>query len=153
HSVRPSLRSCAGAQGQFRGDDMLLGCGGVRLDWLLPAVPSPPMNRINTDHNSHSLEPDAAAGTLGIARRPMHFQERVIGCFKGLATGDTIGKQTEILSRAEVHNWYPGGVTGFHGRPGDIIPRYAGKRYEWRIGETTDDTEQTLAVARALLKE
>jgi len=33
-----------------------------------------------------------------------------------------------------------------------VIPRYAGTRYEWRIGETTDDTEQTLAVARALLR-
>jgi ADP-ribosylglycohydrolase len=27
-----------------------------------------------------------------------------------------------------------------------------GKRYQWRIGETTDDTEQTLGVARALLR-
>src|SRR5437899_6250870 len=34
-----------------------------------------------------------------------------------------------------------------------IIPRYVDNRYEWRIGETTDDTEQTLAVARALLTE
>lgn len=81
----------------------------------------------------------------------MQFQERVIGCFKALATGDAIGKQTEMLSRADVHRWYPGGITGFHGQPGEIIPRYAGQRYEWRIGETTDDTEQTLAVARALL--
>ena len=47
----------------------------------------------------------------------------------------------------------PDGITGFHGQPGEVIPRYAGKRYEWRIGETTDDTEQTLAVARALLRE
>jgi len=77
----------------------------------------------------------------------------VIGCFQGLATGDAIGKQTETLSRAEVLRWYPGGVTGFHGRAGDVIPRYVGKRYEWRIGETTDDTEQTLAVARALVSE
>jgi len=83
----------------------------------------------------------------------MQFQERVIGCFKALATGDAIGKQTETLSRAEVQRWYPGGITGFHGQPGDVIPRYAGKRYEWRIGETTDDTEQTLAVTRALLGE
>lgn len=77
----------------------------------------------------------------------------MIGCFAGVATGDAIGKQTETLSRAEVQQWYPGGITGFHGRPGDVIPRYVGKRYEWRIGETTDDTEQTLAVARALLSE
>src|SRR5215467_11371188 len=83
----------------------------------------------------------------------MQFSQRVIGCFKALATGDAIGKQTEMLSRADVQRWYPGGIAGFQGRPGDVIPRYAGKRYEWRIGETTDDTEQTLAVARALLRE
>jgi ADP-ribosylglycohydrolase len=83
----------------------------------------------------------------------MAVQERVIGCFKALATSDAIGKQTEMLSRADVQRWYPGGITGFHGQPGEVIPRYAGKRYEWRIGETTDDTEQTLAVARALLRE
>ena len=83
----------------------------------------------------------------------MGYEERVVGCFKGLATGDAVGKQTETLARADVQKWYPGGVTGFHGRPGDVIPRYAGKRYEWRIGETTDDTEQTIAVARALLRE
>jgi len=81
------------------------------------------------------------------------YKERVIGCFKGLAIGDAIGKQTETLTRAEVHKWYPGGITGFHGRPGDVIPRYLGKRYQWRIGETTDDTEQTMAVARAILRE
>ena len=83
----------------------------------------------------------------------MAVQERVIGCFKALATGDAIGKQTERLSGPDVQRWYPGGITGFHGQPGEVIPRYAGKRYEWRIGETTDDTEQTLAVARALLRE
>ena len=84
---------------------------------------------------------------------PTRYEQRVTGCFQGLATGDAIGKQTETLARAEVLRWYPCGITGFQGRPGDVIPRYAGKRYEWRIGETTDDTEQTLAVARALLRE
>ncbi len=83
----------------------------------------------------------------------MRFQERVIGCFKALASGDAIDKQTEMLSRADVQQWYPAGITGFHGQPGEVIPRYTGKRYEWRIGETTDDTEQTLAVTRALLRE
>jgi ADP-ribosylglycohydrolase len=82
----------------------------------------------------------------------VRFEDRVIACFKGLATGDAIGKQTETLQHAEVRKWYPEGITGFQGRPGDVIPRYAGKRYPWRIGETTDDTEQTLAVARALLR-
>src|SRR5580704_4192951 len=83
----------------------------------------------------------------------MRFEERVIGSFKALAIGDAIGKQTETLAWADIQKWYPGGITGFHGQPGAIIPRYAGKRYEWRIGETTDDTEQTIAVARALLRE
>jgi ADP-ribosylglycohydrolase len=83
----------------------------------------------------------------------MEHTERAIACFKGLATGDAIGKQTETLSRANVRKWYPDRITGFHGQPGDVIPRYLGKRYEWRIGETTDDTEQTIAVARALLRE
>jgi ADP-ribosylglycohydrolase len=83
----------------------------------------------------------------------MTILERVTGCLTGLATGDAIGKQTEMLSPADVPKWYPQGIRGFEGQAGLIIPRYAGKRYEWRIGETTDDTEQTIAVARALLRE
>jgi ADP-ribosylglycohydrolase len=83
----------------------------------------------------------------------MRLEDRVIGCFKGLATGDAIGKQTETLTREGVREWYPQGITGFHGKPGEVIPRYRGKRYEWRLGETTDDTEQTAAVARAILRE
>ena len=80
--------------------------------------------------------------------------ERVAACLKGLATGDAIGKQTETLSRDDVARWYPDGVRGFEGPPGSVIPRYAGHaRYEWRIGETTDDTEGTIAVARAILRD
>jgi ADP-ribosylglycohydrolase len=82
----------------------------------------------------------------------LSYRGRVIACFKALASGDAIGKQTEALSHPEVRRCYPAGISGFHGNPGDVIPRYAGNpRHEWRIGETTDDTEQTIAVARALL--
>ena len=82
----------------------------------------------------------------------MGYRARAVACFKALASGDAIGKQTETLSHSDVRRWYPDGISGFHGRPGDVIPRYAGNsRYEWRIGETTDDTEQTISVARALL--
>jgi len=80
------------------------------------------------------------------------IRERAAACFKGLATGDAIGKQTETLAHSDVRKWYPQGVEGFHGRPGDVIPRYVGKRYEWRVGETTDDTEQTIAVGEALVR-
>lgn len=78
-------------------------------------------------------------------------RDRVIGCLKGIATGDAIGKQTETLAHENVSRWYPHGIHGFEGTPGTVIPRYAGKKYEWRFGETTDDTERTIAVARAIL--
>jgi len=77
-----------------------------------------------------------------------------VGCFKGIATGDAIGKQTEMLSRKDILRWYRHGIGGFEGTPNAIIPRYAGNsKREWRIGETTDDTERTLAVARAILRD
>jgi ADP-ribosylglycohydrolase len=78
--------------------------------------------------------------------------ERVLGCLQGIATGDALGKQTETLSREDVRRWYPDGLRGFEGTPGAVIPRYVGNsKREWRIGETTDDTERTVAVARAII--
>ncbi|MBI4265506.1 MAG: ADP-ribosylglycohydrolase family protein [Acidobacteria bacterium] len=80
--------------------------------------------------------------------------DRIVAALKGVATGDAIGKQTETLSREGVRRWYPDGVRGFEGRPGTVIPRYVGHaRYEWRVGETTDDTENTIAVAHAILRD
>ena len=80
--------------------------------------------------------------------------DRILACLKGIATGDAIGKQTETLSRDGVLRWYPDGVRGFEGPAGTPIPRYVGNaRREWRIGETTDDTEGTIAVARAILQQ
>ena len=81
------------------------------------------------------------------------MNERILGCLKGIATGDAIGKQTEMLSRDGVLRWYPDGIRGFEGPAGTPIPRYVGNaKREWRIGETTDDTEGTIAVARAILQ-
>jgi ADP-ribosylglycohydrolase len=78
--------------------------------------------------------------------------DRILACLNGIATGDAIGKQTEMLSRKDVLRWYPQGVRGFEGTPGGIIPRYVeNSKREWRIGETTDDTERTIAVARAII--
>jgi ADP-ribosylglycohydrolase len=78
--------------------------------------------------------------------------DRIAGCLQGLATGDAIGKQSEMLSHEDVRRWYPHGIRGFEGAPGAIIPRYTGNsKREWRIGETTDDTERTIAVARAII--
>ena len=78
--------------------------------------------------------------------------DRILGCLQGIAIGDAIGKQTEMLSRDDVPRWYPNSIRGFEGTPNTIIPRYVGNsKHEWRIGETTDDTERTLAVARAII--
>jgi ADP-ribosylglycohydrolase len=79
---------------------------------------------------------------------------RIVACLQGVALGDAIGKQTEGLSVHAVRQWYPEGVRRFEGQPGSTIPRYAGNaKREWRIGETTDDTERTVAVARAILED
>jgi ADP-ribosylglycohydrolase len=79
---------------------------------------------------------------------------RVLACLHGIATGDAVGKQTENLSREDVQRWYPNGVNGFEGPPGTLIPRYRGnKKHEWLVGETTDDTERTLAVASAIIRD
>jgi ADP-ribosylglycohydrolase len=79
-------------------------------------------------------------------------KNRILASLKGLATGDAIGKQTENLSRDGITAWYPHGVHGFAGRPGTTIPRYAtSRKHQWLFGETTDDTERTIAVARAVL--
>jgi ADP-ribosylglycohydrolase len=77
-----------------------------------------------------------------------------VACLHGVATGDAIGKQTETLARDELLRWYPRGLSGFEGVPGDVIPRYVkNRKREWRIGETTDDTERTLAVARTIIRD
>ena len=77
--------------------------------------------------------------------------DRILGCLQGIAIGDAIGKQTEMLSREDVQRWYPNGIRGFEGTPNAVIPRYGNSKHEWRIGETTDDTERTVAVARAII--
>lgn len=85
---------------------------------------------------------------------PYTCADRIVACLQGIATGDAVGKQTEGLSRDGVQRWYPNGLRGFEGIPGVVIPRYAANsKRRWRIGETTDDTERTLAVARAILAE
>jgi ADP-ribosylglycohydrolase len=82
----------------------------------------------------------------------MNVCDRIAACLKGIATGDAIGKQTESLSRADVLRWYPQGIRGFEGPINGVIPRYGGNsKRNWRFGETTDDTERTIAVARAII--
>ncbi|MFD3157565.1 ADP-ribosylglycohydrolase family protein [Haloimpatiens sp. FM7330] len=80
-------------------------------------------------------------------------KNRILGCLKGLAVGDAIGKQTETLAFEQIKEWYPNGINGFQGEIGTIMPRYKNRHYDWKFGETTDDTEQTIAVAKAIIEE
>ena len=52
--------------------------------------------------------------------KSLDYTERAVACFKALASGDAIGKQTETLSRAGVLRWYPDGISGFHGAQGTL---------------------------------
>lgn len=80
-------------------------------------------------------------------------KNRILGCLKGLEVGDAIGKQTETLTFDQIKEWYPNGIRGFEGEIGTIMPRYQNRHYDWRFGETTDDTEQSIAVAKAIVEE
>src|SRR5258708_2120138 len=81
-------------------------------------------------------------------------EDRAIACLRGLATGDAVGKQTETLTHSDVAKHYPDGIKGLEGKTGNVSRRYRNnKRRQWRVGETTDEHEQTIAVARALLHE
>ena len=111
---------------------------------------------MNAKHRSATLN----RGHLDTGRRSsgdhgtVTAADRILGCLQGIATGDAIGKQSEMLAHTDVRRWYPHGIRGFEDAPGTVIPRYAGNsKHEWRIGETTDDTERTIAVARAIIAE
>jgi len=78
----------------------------------------------------------------------MSSTERILSCFQALASGDAIGKQTEMLSRRDVTNWYPGGITGFHGRPGDIIPRYLQQRLGYKVATFISSTSDVAKIAQ-----
>ena len=116
------------------------------------AQPDPSNPRNSTYHPL--ANPLTSTISIGLLPRPATFStfERIAACFAGIAVGDAVGKQTEMLAHVQVSQWYPLGVRGFEGTPGTIIPRYAGNsKREWLIGETTDDTERTIAVANAII--
>jgi hypothetical protein len=51
--------------------------------------------------------------------------DRILGCPKGIATGNAFGKQTEMLSRDEMIRWYPH-ASDLNGKT--HRERYAGKQ-------------------------
>ncbi|MGW1076785.1 ADP-ribosylglycohydrolase family protein [Streptomyces sp. NPDC002537] len=74
------------------------------------------------------------------------LQSRAAGALYGLALGDALGMPTQMLSRPQIVSRYGPVLTGFHAAPADH-PIAAGMP----VGTVTDDTEQTLLLARVLL--
>lgn len=70
--------------------------------------------------------------------------ERVLGCLYGVAVGDAMGTAAYLVRAESVAKWGP--VTDFL-TPRDDNPIHRG----FRRGQVTDDTEQTVALAEAII--
>jgi ADP-ribosyl-[dinitrogen reductase] hydrolase len=66
------------------------------------------------------------------------LHDRVLGGLLGVAVGDALGATTEFMA--------PKGIKARYGVHREIV---GGGTLKWRAGEPTDDTDLTLAVARA----
>ena len=74
------------------------------------------------------------------------LREKVVGMFLGIGIGDALGMPVETMTADEIRNRF-GRVTTYMDMPDD---------HKWhhnlKAGQTTDDTQLTLAVARAIIK-
>jgi len=78
---------------------------------------------------------------------PMGFQKRTWGALAGCALGDAMGMPTEMLSREDIARSFPNGVHELsRSTPYDVFGR------SLAAGEITDDTINTLLVARMLIE-
>ncbi len=71
--------------------------------------------------------------------------DRIRGVIYGQAIGDALGLGTEFLSKRQVSQYYPRGLSGYH-----QIVRDA-HRQRWAVGDWTDDTDQMLCILDSLL--
>ncbi len=68
---------------------------------------------------------------------------KATGCLAGIALGDALGRATEFMTREEIRERY--GWLDHFAAPMTMHPGYADP-----LGKITDDTEQTLVIARLL---
>jgi len=73
------------------------------------------------------------------------LEERALGCLRGVAVGDALGRMTEGYWPGEIAMAYGGPITGFQ-EP--IQPRSS---HTWARAEVTDDTTFTLLLANSIL--
>ena len=77
----------------------------------------------------------------------MNREDKVLGVLFGEAIGDALGLGTESMNREEVLKHYPDGLFTYD----QIIQDEHRKR--WYKGMWTDDTEQMLCIAKAIIKD
>lgn len=77
---------------------------------------------------------------------PSSMVERVLGALHGVAVGDALGIPAGHYSPEEIPIVYGGRITGLVQQ----IRRFGSVPPKWRLGEVSDDTVQTLAVAEAV---
>lgn len=77
----------------------------------------------------------------------MNKKDKILGLMFGQAIGDALGLGTEFMSKAEVKQFYPNGLSSYD----QIIQDSHRKR--WKVGDWTDDTDQMLCIAKAIIKD
>jgi ADP-ribosylglycohydrolase len=71
--------------------------------------------------------------------------DKIKGVFYGQAIGDALGLGTEFLSKKEIADNYPNGLSDYS----QIIQDKHRKR--WKIGDWTDDTDQFLCICDSII--
>ncbi|MDR1895774.1 MAG: ADP-ribosylglycohydrolase family protein [Prevotellaceae bacterium] len=74
-------------------------------------------------------------------------RNKISGVLFGGAVGDALGLGTEFFSKEEVLKYYPDGLNDYAQIVGDR------HRSRWQTGDWTDDTDQTLCIAKAIIKD
>ncbi|MDR2641360.1 MAG: ADP-ribosylglycohydrolase family protein [Planctomycetaceae bacterium] len=72
---------------------------------------------------------------------------KISGVIFGEAIGDAMGLGSEFLSKERVRQYYPDGLTSYNQFVRDK------HRSRWQIGDWTDDTDQMLCIANAIIKD
>ena len=73
---------------------------------------------------------------------------KIYGCLMGVACGDAMGMPTAMMSPEAIRTVFPRGIEGFVDAPGGHLI-HAGMV----AGQVTDDTQQTLVLADAILED
>jgi ADP-ribosylglycohydrolase len=81
-----------------------------------------------------------------------NLEDKIRGCFVGVAIGDALGMPWELCSREEIQQMTQGrGVLGLEDVPSDR-PRKIKDGRGLSLGDTTDDWQLTRAVAKSLMR-